>query len=242
MADEQTPIEELLGAYALDAVDDDERRQVEEYLARNPRARAEVQAHREVAALLAFTGEPAPGGVWERIAGALDDKAPPPGPALAATLSSGRRRWRAIVAAAAVATAAAAAVVAVVIVRDDSDPRPAVDDVIEQAYGEAWSDPDARRARLVSDDGSLTADAVLQPSGVGFLSARGLPELPTSETYQLWGVYGDGDVISLGVIGNRPEIEPFSAEGDIDAVVITREQAGGVVSSTSGALLVGELA
>ena len=38
------PIDELLGAYALDAVDDDERRQVEEYLRTNPRARAEVEA------------------------------------------------------------------------------------------------------------------------------------------------------------------------------------------------------
>ena len=49
-------IEELLGAYALDAVDDDERRVVEGYLATNPRARAEVQQHREVATMLAFTG------------------------------------------------------------------------------------------------------------------------------------------------------------------------------------------
>ena len=36
------PIVESLGAYALDAVDDDERRQVDEYLARNPQAQAEV--------------------------------------------------------------------------------------------------------------------------------------------------------------------------------------------------------
>ena len=34
MADEREPIDELLGAYALDAVDDHERRQVEAYLER----------------------------------------------------------------------------------------------------------------------------------------------------------------------------------------------------------------
>ena len=54
---------------------------------------------------------------------------------------------------------------------------------------------------------------MVQPDGVGFLSAGTLPELPASETYQLWGVYGDGDVISLGVVGNRPAIEPFAAGG-----------------------------
>ena len=85
------------------------------------------------------------------------------------------------------------------------------------------------------------AEAVLEPSGLGFLSASELPALPESETYQLWGVYADDDVISLGVIGNRPGIEPFTAEGDVQAVVITREAAGGVVSSTSGAFLVGAL-
>ena len=82
---------------------------------------------------------------------------------------------------------------------------------------------------------------MVRDDGVGFLAAKALPALPDTETYQLWGVYGDGDVISLGVIGNRPDIEPFSALGDIDALVITREQAGGVVSSTTGAVLVGEL-
>ncbi len=87
----------------------------------------------------------------------------------------------------------------------------------------------------------MQAEAVVQPDGVGFLSAATLPELPSTETYQLWGVYGDGDVISLGVFGNRPEIEPFAAEGDLDALVITREAAGGVMASTSGALLVGEV-
>jgi hypothetical protein len=65
--------------------------------------------------------------------------------------------------------------------------------------------------------------------------------LPAEETYQLWGVYSDGDVISLGVVGNRPGIEPFTADGELDALVITREVAGGVMASTSGALLVGEL-
>ena len=58
--------------YALDAVDDDERRAVEDYLAANPRARAEVQQHREVATMLAWSGMDAPEGLWDRIVDSLD--------------------------------------------------------------------------------------------------------------------------------------------------------------------------
>jgi anti-sigma factor RsiW len=71
------PIEELLGAYALHAIDDDERAMVEAHLATCPRCRAEVDSHREVAAHLALTGAPAPDGLWERIAGAIESEPPP---------------------------------------------------------------------------------------------------------------------------------------------------------------------
>ena len=42
-------LDELLGAYALDAVSPEEADRVEDYLAINPRAAAEVREHREVA-------------------------------------------------------------------------------------------------------------------------------------------------------------------------------------------------
>src|ERR1700737_5388485 len=56
-------LEELLGAYALDAVDDDEREQVEAYLARTPEARSLAAEYRETAALLAHGGTEAPAGL-----------------------------------------------------------------------------------------------------------------------------------------------------------------------------------
>src|SRR5829696_5058624 len=91
-------IEELLGAYALDAVDPDEREIVEQYLATHPRARAEVSQHQEVATLLAFTGTTAPEGLWDRIAASLEEQAPEPGPELAKVLpmappAARPRRW-----------------------------------------------------------------------------------------------------------------------------------------------------
>ena len=41
------------------------------------------------------------------------------------------------------------------------------------------------------DGRPFTADAVVLPNGTGFLAADDLPELPDTETWQLWGVYGD---------------------------------------------------
>jgi len=65
-------IEELLGVYALDAVDGPEALVVEEHLVDCPRCRAEVQGYRDVAALLGNAGGVAPEGLWERIAGELE--------------------------------------------------------------------------------------------------------------------------------------------------------------------------
>ena len=69
-------LEELIGAYALDAVDPEERDAVERHLAECPRCRMELAGHLEVAALLGNTGAPAPDGVWARIATSLEE--PPP--------------------------------------------------------------------------------------------------------------------------------------------------------------------
>jgi anti-sigma factor RsiW len=54
-------LDELLGAYALDAVDEDEREQVEAYLDRTPEARSLVAEYRETATLLADSGTAPPG-------------------------------------------------------------------------------------------------------------------------------------------------------------------------------------
>ena len=71
-------LDELLGAYALDAVDDIERRRVEAYLADHPEARAEVWQMRQAASMLAHAGNPAPDGVWDRIADTLEARPPRP--------------------------------------------------------------------------------------------------------------------------------------------------------------------
>ena len=64
----------LLGAYALDAVDDAERRAVDEHLEVCADCRAEVARHLEVAAALGTTAvSAAPDDLWAAILGHIDD-------------------------------------------------------------------------------------------------------------------------------------------------------------------------
>src|SRR5437763_808 len=65
------------GAYALDAVDGDEAEEVRAHLDTCPRCADEVHQHREAAAALAFAGERAPEGLWDRIQTRLEDTPPP---------------------------------------------------------------------------------------------------------------------------------------------------------------------
>ncbi|MDA8148714.1 MAG: anti-sigma factor [Actinomycetota bacterium] len=64
-------IQELLGVYALDALDPDEADIVRVHLLSCPRCAAEVAAHHEVSGMLANSGGGAPEALWEGIAGRL---------------------------------------------------------------------------------------------------------------------------------------------------------------------------
>jgi anti-sigma factor RsiW len=67
MTTPDTELDSLLGAYALDALDDIDRARVDRYLATSPRARAEVDDHLHVAMMLGNSAGPAPIALWDRI-------------------------------------------------------------------------------------------------------------------------------------------------------------------------------
>jgi anti-sigma-K factor RskA len=232
-------IDELLGAYALDAVDDDERRVVDAYLAANPGARAEVDQHREVVTLLAF-GDDAPEGLWDKIVLSLDDpgaEAPAPGPELAKVLPArrpDRRRWWF----GALAAAALVAVVALSIAlvrKDNTSPS------LASAYTSAKADP-ANKTVLLTTDGTTRATAVVEPSGRAFLDPTALPPLASDRTYQLWAlIEGESAPVSLGVLGPNPQLTMFGVSGPVQALAITDEKAGGVAAPTKAPTIVGAL-
>ncbi|HMF05294.1 MAG TPA: anti-sigma factor [Acidimicrobiia bacterium] len=253
MARELSPreLDELLGAYALDAVDDDERAQVEAYLDRTPAARSLVAQYRETAALLSHGGTEAPAGLWERIARTLEEEPPrlaPPAGDSVVRLEPRRARFARRVAVA-VGVAAAAVAVCVLTVkvvqqgdRIDELDRQARTGAVLAAAETASRDPNAVRTAMSSTDGTVEARVVYLPDGDGFLVDDNLRALPADRTYQLWALMGDvqpARAISAGVLGPDPGVTAFRVQGPVVAFAITDEQAPGVASTSNAPVVQG---
>lgn len=260
-------IAELLGAYALDAVDRDEAEQVARHLAECPRCASEVDEHRAAAALLGHRGGDAPEGVWDAVAariGAGDRQGPPPGPVLlpgmVATgvpagsepvgIGSHRRRrgWRAAVPALAAAAAVVIALLAVQVAHLDGRVTKlnalAAQQGMPALAEAALADPQAQRVSLslASDPHRAAGDLVILPDGSAFLVEGNLPQLPAGRTYQLWGVT-HGQAVSLGLLGRNPHVVAFGlgAAAPVTAFAVTAEPAGGVVVATSAPVAAGSV-
>ena len=238
-------IEELLGAYALDALDPDERALVDQHLLSCPRCRAELADHLEVAALLGNTGAPAPDGLWSRISESLEE----PPPALRLTLatppaarSTRTRRLNRVLVGAVAAAVLVIAALGVQVVRQGKR----IDDMAASISAQglqadmvrAMADPDSHKMNLVSPSGEpMSAAAVMTDSGTGYFVATSMPALAEDQTYQLWGIMADGQVVSLGVLGYEPQMAAFEASGGLKGLAVTEEVKGGVPSSTHPAVL-----
>lgn len=232
--------EELLGAYALDAVTADERDQVDRHLQECERCRQELAEHREAAALLAL-GAPAPAGLWDRISGAIGGE--PPEKQLVSVLRR-RRPWAGWGAAAAVAAVAVAVTgfMGLRLVQQGNEIESIQDilegDGLEQEASRIVSDPSAQRVALIAEEGSTLGTVVVLPNGRGFLIRPLLPPLPEDRTYQLWALVGEATV-SAGVLGNKPGLTAFMVDMPVDGFAISEEQQGGVPVPKSPPIAVG---
>lgn len=259
---------DLLGAYALDALDPAERRAVDQHLEGCRACLDEIMAHREVAGLLTPGWGSPPPGLWDRIAASLEEVPPPldlaqvralraresqPPPAAAPAPTFGRRRAggprRSIgLGIAAMVAVAAVAMVGFLGVRVADDRRQirslAVGqhgDELQRSANAALADPEARKVALVSADGYRNAQAVVLPDGTGYVVKSNLPALAKERTYQLWAIEGTSR-ISVGVLGPQPGIVPFKMDpAAVSALAITDEAAGGVISTTKDPVVLGKL-
>ena len=270
MAHELTHSEasELLGVYALDALDADERVAVEHHLVGCGLCRAEVAEHIEMAGLLSSGVAGAPMAVWDRIATELVEPPPPldlatvralrppppsrsvgpppPGSRQQPRAGAGSSRGRGLRIGALVAAASvAASVIGVLGVRVVEDGRRidqiasgAHGDKLERAIDAAIADPEAVKVEMRSPDGALFVDAWVLPDGRGYLARDNLPNLSPDRNYQMWAVVGDNK-ISVGLLGSEPEPAAFVASGAMTALAITEEDAGGVVLSLQQPVVVG---
>jgi anti-sigma-K factor RskA len=255
VARELTPAElrDLLPVYALDALDADERAQVEAFLARTPGAAQEVAELQETAALLAFTGpDEVPEALWARIEGALG--ADPPRLVLPFAEPERARRRRGLGAKIAVGIAAASAVAAgvtAVVVNDEMSRQEdrldrvaasVTHDGMRRAAAAAAADPRSRTARLVSSAGDASATVVAMPDGQGFLMGHAVPRLDAGQTYQLWAITGAPEstaMVPAGVLGRDLELAAFRVPEGARGFAITAEHVPGVPTTAGAPVLEG---
>ena len=236
---------ELLGAYALDAVDGGERSAVEAHLRECRACQDELAEHHDAVGFLTPGWVPAPERVWTRIAGSLDESPPalqlapvPPGPSSPSSPSSPPPRrwkqWRLAVAAAAACVVAVVGALSYTVVdqsrRIDRMEAQAPAGGLDGAIAAARASASTRTVELRSGGGGLVAEALIQPDGTGYLVPAALPAVSPNRTYQLWALV-DARKISVGVLGPAPGPTAFTSSGDLSGLAITDEPAGGVVAS-----------
>jgi anti-sigma-K factor RskA len=243
---------DLLGAYALDAVDGEEFTELEAHLETCPRCRAELDSLRDVAAAMGNSVEPPPEGLWSQIAVRLPelqgDREPPPMPRLVGegdspfrspapqVGSTPRRRITfTTVGAIAVAAAAVAIVLGIGLVRADNKVSnlQSAQAAPSAAVTAALTAPGHQVITLDAGTHRQQAQVVVLPSGQGYLVSSTLPALHRGRTYQLWAIEGN-QPISLGLLGGSPTHAAFTMAGSTrpSRLSITAEPPGGSVSPT----------
>jgi anti-sigma-K factor RskA len=212
---ERTGIHELSAAYALDALDGEERREFEEHLKHCSECRDAVASFHEAASALAFQAE-----------------MPPPPPGLRARILEEARRERANVvplrprwAFPAAATAAAvAAVVAITL----------------GIWAASLHDQLGERPEAVPIKGA-DASLIVTPENEATLVVRDLAPAPTGKTYEAWVIQG-GKPAPAGTFagGERVAFALSRKVSDGSVVAVTLERAGGVGQPTTKPLFASE--
>lgn len=235
----------LTGAFALNALDDFERRQFERHLAHCPDCVSEVDELRVTAARLAVAvAETTPDGLRQRVMAEIaTTRQEPP-----ATVTDPQRRrddrstvrygW--VTRVGAVAAAAAVVVLSVIAVRSSQE-RDSVQAQLDQLQARIASvrqlatAPDARRDTGVGVHGG-SAFVLASPSlDKAMLMTSDLPAPPSGHTYQAW-LIGAGQPRSVGLVtparaGEGPLM--FENLSGVKKVGLTIEPAGGSEQPTT---------
>lgn len=237
-------IASLIGAYVLDAVDDEERAAVEAHLGSCPICRDEADSLQATIGMMANEGGPAPMAIWERIEAALEDQ-----PAPMATITPARpaRRIPIAIATAALAIAAVLAVFFGIEVQALNHRIGTLTTNVETSSTRAIAtaallQPGSRQIPLKEPNGHQLGVIVLLPSGQGVMTALDMRALPTTQTYQLWAITG-GTPVSLGLLGSRPGVTLFRVDNHgVFDLAVTVEPAGGTPRPTHTPIAVASVA
>ena len=219
-------IKELLPAYALGAVPEDEAAAIRAHIPTCEECMREADGYAETSARLALAGptEPLPAGFADRVMlAATGDRA-----TATATKAPARRRsvWPAL-AALGVVLIAAIATFQVVSNRDQAAVRDQANSILAASNG-------------LTLEGLEGVEAAVVPAGVGSkFAARGLEEAPSGRTYQLWLIKGDRPVSAgtFQIEDGVAVLEVAQPVEDYDAAAVTIERAGGVDQPTTDPIL-----
>ena len=209
-------IHALVGAFAVDALDDVERAAFERHLAECHACQAEVAGLREAAAMIGGTvaAQP-PAGLRERVLADITTvrPLPPPMERHEVTGAGGRNRFRPrVLVAAAAAVIALGAGTAVVQPWDDdtSETQPSAADRIRNAA-------DAQTFSDTLDNGAKATLVRSRSLNEAVLVTDDMPAAPSGSVYELWLVH-DGEMVSAGLMdGGDHELllegDPATAQG-----------------------------
>ena len=223
----------LVGAYALDAVDEEERAAFERHLAACDDCSQELPTMLATAARLGAVEVAKPPAHLKSsvLTQVQRTRQVPP---VVATLAEHRRRrtrWASLVsAAAALLLVVGGGLVAWEVQRVDAERERA--DLIAAVV----ADP-SRVQKRVAVTGGGSAEVITARGAA--LVALDLPRLPDDRTYQLWKVLPGDRTVSAGVLGVKPGRAVLVEDvGDVTAFAVTVEVAGGVEQSQNNALVV----
>jgi anti-sigma-K factor RskA len=222
----ETGIHELTAAYALDALDPEERRDFEAHLRDCERCRDELASFSSVTEALAVGASgpsPAP-ELRERLLAAARAE-----PQVVVPFERPARRVLPVVATGLAAVAAVAALAvglwAVKLSGDLDDARSALEQQREVAS--VLADPEAETVGLAAGEGRLVVDS----DGRAVLVVDGLGQAPAGKTYEIWIIEGESAPVPAGLFPGREETDHVFVEEAVDegaVVAVTVEDAGGV--------------
>lgn len=228
---------QLLGAYALGAIDTDECEEIEALLARDGEARAELGGYRRATVLLHSEDGPS-SAVWSRIEHAMLEAEPvTPGH----LVSLREHRWRRRTIRAAIAVAVAAALVALALWGDgrltsQAPPtRPASD--VRQAAEKAESQPGSRHFELISNDRKTHVVVLVAANGRAFLLGGNLAQAHQDRTFALFATT-TSQTLLVHVVDPALRVVEFQLPGGARSLVLgeTSGPGGQVVTLAQSSL------
>jgi len=220
-------LRDLLGAFALGALDDEEHDEVEGYVLDDPEARAELHKLEHAVAWLGHASPRPSDASWEAVRaemardlGETGTTSEPTEPELAPVVDLGTRRarpaWQRL-------TAVAAAIVLVV----------GLGLAVFSAFS-TDSGSGTTTVALAAPDGQVAVTARIDGDGTGRIVTSSLPAPPTGHEYQLWAQPDpQTSMHSAGLLGTNPHGHRIHIPAHTRRIAISVEPTGGSRAPTT---------